>query len=229
MTSSLGSRTRSGEISPQVRPNTSTSWRPFTSQLRLQFSRHRGFLVLSDRITFAPHLDATTPGRLTPAPSCRDTTQRSEHSYLTGHVYLEVQCASSSSPPAPSRLPAALCASRDTEPEPQHWATHTSHTVDPEPEDVDHSVIKRIIKDVLHIIIQIYKTDSRHETVCEEFITQLVTDFNTVSWFVWFVSKHSDCWTSGGKQVYQSKLHLNKYTFIFWVSAELKTWVSHII
>lgn len=174
MTSSLGSRTRPGEISPQVRPNTSTSWRPFTSQLRLQFSRHRGFLVLSDRITFAPHLDATTPGRLTPAPSCRDTTQRSEHSYLTGHVYLEVQCASSSSPPAPSRLSAALCASRDTEPEPQHWATHTSHTVDPEPEDVDHSVIKRIIKDVLHIIIQIYKTDSRHETVCEEFITQLV-------------------------------------------------------
>lgn len=66
-----------------------------------------------------------------------------------------------------------------------------------------------------HIIIQMYKTDSRHETVCEELITQLVTDFNTVSWFVWFVSKHSDCWTSGGKQVYQSKLHLNKYTFMF--------------
>lgn len=80
--------------------------------------------------------------------------------------------------------------------------------MDPEPEDVDHSVIKGTVKNVLHTIIQIYKSDSRQETVYEEFIKQFVTDFNTVSWFMWFVSKYSDQWTSGGKQVYQSKLYL---------------------
>lgn len=141
MTSSLGSRTRSGETSPQVRPNTTTSCRPFASQLRLQFSRHCGVLALSDRITFAPHLAATTPGRLTPAPSCGERPQ-SVHSSVAGQVFFlrlsNEMC--SFSPPAPSCLSALVCVSTDTEPAPLHKATHTSHIVHQEPESEHHSL-----------------------------------------------------------------------------------------
>lgn len=140
MTSSFGSRTRSGETSPQVRPNTSTSARPLASQLRLQFSRHSGVLSLSDRITFAPHLAANTPGRLTPAPSCRRV--KNKNGNVCHVVKAPLLKLSSVSPPAASGLSAPVVVSTDTEPEPQRRATHTCRTVDPEPESEEHSLPK---------------------------------------------------------------------------------------
>ena len=72
MMSTAGRRIKSGETSPQVRPSTRTLVIPFAWQLRRQFSRHRARSALSDKVTAAPHDEATTPGRAVPAPNYRE-------------------------------------------------------------------------------------------------------------------------------------------------------------
>ncbi|KAF2984864.1 hypothetical protein EK904_004796 [Melospiza melodia maxima] len=68
ITSTGARESSSGDTRPQVRPRTGTCGRRFMRQLLRQLCRHCGSSSLSDRITWAPHLAATTPGRLTPAP-----------------------------------------------------------------------------------------------------------------------------------------------------------------
>lgn len=76
ITSTGGRESSWGDILPQVMPRTGTWGRAFIRQLRRQFSRHWGSSSLSDSSTSAPHLAATIPGRLTPAPSWKERGRR---------------------------------------------------------------------------------------------------------------------------------------------------------
>ena len=71
MTSNVGSWKIPGGNSPQERPTISTeSLRSLAWHDLRQFSRQRGYLEWSERVTTAPHIAAKMPGRAVPAPSC---------------------------------------------------------------------------------------------------------------------------------------------------------------
>lgn len=131
---STGGRESSwGDTRPQVSPMTGTWGRRFSRQLLRQLCRHCGSSSLSDSTTAAPHRAASTPGRLTPAPTW-NTERGGGLPPLPPKAPGGQRGCAATAPPAPACRAGSAGAPRGTGPGPRRRATRTCRTASPAPE-----------------------------------------------------------------------------------------------